>query len=51
MTAVLDRQKSHEARSEWNHSCTPQCSNPCTVNQSDNTIIVGRTVLPSTMKH
>lgn len=18
---------------EWNHSCTPQCSNPCTVNR------------------
>lgn len=20
-------------RSEWNHSCTSQCSNPCTVNR------------------
>lgn len=25
-TAVLER---NEVRSEWNHSCTPQCPNPC----------------------
>lgn len=22
-----------EIRAEWEHSCTPQCSVPCTVNQ------------------
>lgn len=25
-TAVLERE---EPRAEWNHSCTPQCPNPC----------------------
>lgn len=24
-----------DLRSEWNHSCTSQCSNPCTVNRLD----------------
>jgi hypothetical protein len=27
MNAVLERES--ETRSEWNHSCTSQCPNPC----------------------
>lgn len=31
---------------EWNHSCTPQCSNPCTVSQLDRLEVGGREILP-----
>ena len=29
-------------RSEWNHSCTSQCSNPCTVNRLSSPVVTAR---------
>lgn len=35
-----------EIRAEWNHSCTPQCSNPCTVNRLSGPVTEGRFRIP-----
>lgn len=31
-----------EVRAEWNHSCTSQCSSPCTVNRLDRPVVTAR---------
>lgn len=31
-----------EIGAEWNHSCTSQCSNPCTVNRLSSPVVTAR---------
>lgn len=48
MTLTLTKERAPELngtieiRAEWNHSCTSQCSNPCTVNRLATPVITGR---------
>lgn len=48
MTLTLTKERAPELNgpitinAEWNHSCTSQCSNPCTVNRLAMPIVTAR---------